>query len=444
MVELTVEPRYGRICTMFAYKSRIFDELLKDALEAKGAVVVRGPKWCGKTTTAEQIAKSAVYMHDPETAAQNLLTAQTRPSRLLAGDTPRLIDEWQDAPQLWDAIRYDVDHSHELGKFILTGSAVPPDKKKKKLIRHTGTGRFAWLTMRPMSLFESGESSGSVSLGDLLAGRETLGDSAPNKLEDIAYLTCRGGWPVAATMKRGRAALRQAFDYVDAIAESDISRVDDIERSAAFTRRLLKSLARLQGTQASISVIRSDLGPNEPKTFSENTIYEYVNALKKIFVLEDMPAWCPNLRCKTPVRTTDTHYFTDPSVATAALGLGPDDLMNDLKTFGFFFETLVARDLRTYADALDGSVSHYRDKSGLECDAVVHLRNGRYGLVEVKLGGERLIEEGVRTLNKLSNEIDEKRMPKPSFCMVVTAQGDFAYEIPDADVVVCPIGCLKP
>ena len=326
----------------------------------------------------------------------------------------------------------------------MTGSAVPPDKKKKKFIRHTGTGRFAWLTMRPMSLFESGESSGSVSLGELLAGRKALGDSAPNKLEDMAYLTCRGGWPVAATMKRGRAALRQAFDYVDAIAESDISRVDDIERSAGFTRRLLKSLARLQGTQASISVVRSDLGPNEPKTFSENTIYEYVNALKKIFVLEDMPAWCPNLRCKTPVRTADTHYFTDPSVATAALGLGPDDLMNDLKTFGFFFETLVARDLRTYAEALDGAVSHYRDKSGLECDAVVHLRNGHYGLVEVKLGGERLIEEGVRTLNKLSNEIDEKRMPKPSFCMVVTAQGDFAYDIPDAGVVVCPIGCLKP
>ena len=429
---------------MFIYKKRIFDALLKDALEAKGAVVVRGPKWCGKTTTAEQVAKSVVYMNDPESAEPNLLTAQMRPSRLLSGATPRLIDEWQDAPQLWDAIRYDVDHSHEFGKFILTGSAVPPEKKKKKLIRHTGTGRFAWLTMRPMSLFESGESTGSVSLGDLFDGRMELGDSAPNKLEDIAYLACRGGWPVAVTMKRGRAALRQAFDYVDAIAESDISRADDIERDAGFTRRLLKSLARLQGTQASVSVIRADLGPNEPNTFSENTIYEYINALKKIFVLEDMPAWCPNLRCKTPVRTADTRYFTDPSVATAALGLGPDELMNDLQTFGLFFEALVARDLRTYADALDGAVSHYRDKSGLECDAVVHLRDGRYGLVEVKLGGERLIGEAVRTLNRLSGEIDTKRMPKPSFCMVVTAQGDFAYEIPETGIIVCPVGCLKP
>ena len=429
---------------MFDYKTRIFDALLKDALESKGAVVVRGPKWCGKTTTAEQIAKSAVYIHDPETAEQNLLTAQTRPTRLLAGDKPRLIDEWQDAPQLWDAIRYDIDHSHEFGKYILTGSAVPPDKKRKKLMRHTGTGRFAWLTMRPMSLFESGESTGSVSLADLFAGRRTLGDSAPNKLEDVAYLACRGGWPVAATMRRGRAALRQAFDYVDAIAESDISRADGIERDAVFTRRLLRSLARLQGTQATMSVIRADLRPNETSTFSENTIYEYINALRKIFVLEDMPAWCPNLRCKTPVRTTDTRYFTDPSIATAALGLGPDDLMNDLKTFGLFFETLVARDLRTYADALDGSVSHYKDKSGLECDAVVHLRNGQYGLVEVKLGGETLIAEGVRSLNRLVGEIDTKRMPKPAFCMVVTAQGDFAYEMPDAGVLVCPVGCLKP
>ena len=429
---------------MFDYKQRVFDALLKDALEAKGAVVVRGPKWCGKTTTAEQIAKSAVYLHDPETAEQNLLTAQTRPSRLLAGETPRLIDEWQDAPQLWDAIRHDIDRSGAFGKYILTGSAVPPDKNRRKSIRHTGTGRFAWLTMRPMSLFESGESTGSVSLADMFAGRWTPGDSAPHKLEDVAYLACRGGWPVAATMKRGRAALRQAFDYVDAIAENDISRADDISRDPAFARRLLRSLARLQGTQATMSVIRADLRPNETSTFSENTIYEYINALKRIFVVEDMPAWCPNLRCKTPVRTTDTRYFADPSIATAALGLGPDDLMNDLKTFGLVFETLVARDLRTYADALDGSVSHYKDKSGLECDAVVHLRNGRYGLVEVKLGGEKLVAEGVRSLEKLAGEIDTKSMSKPSFLMIVTAQGDFAYEIPDSGVVVCPVGCLKP
>ena len=429
---------------MFTYKKRLFDGLLRELLEAKGAVVVRGPKWCGKTTTSEQAAKSVLYLDDPGTAEQNLLAAQTRPSRLLEGDRPRLIDEWQDAPQLWDAIRRDVDHSHELGQFILTGSAVPPDDEAKKMIKHSGTGRFAWLTMRPMSLFESGESSGGVSFGDLFAGRKSLGDAMPNKLEDIAYFTCRGGWPVAATMKRGKAALRQAFDYVDAIAERDISRVDGIRRDASFSRRLLKSLARLQGTQSAISVIRADLGANEPNTFSENTIYEYIAALRKIFVLEDMPAWCPNLRCKTPIRTTDTRYFTDPSIATAALGLGPDDLMNDLKSFGLFFETLVARDLRTYASVLDGAVSHYKDKSGLECDAVLHLRNGRYGLIEVKLGGERLIEEGAKMHCKLAREIDTKNMPEPSFRMIVVAQGDFAYERPSDGVIVCPIGALKP
>lgn len=428
---------------MKVYKNRVFDAILRDALDAKGAVLVEGAKWCGKTTTAEQIAKSVIYMNDPKRSQQYHMTAETNPQRLLEGRYPRLIDEWQTAPQLWDTIRFDVDHSNEDGKFILTGSAVPLDEDAKKKIKHSGTGRFAWVRMRPMSLFESLESSGSVSFSDLFSGKKSLGDACAHSLEEMAYLTCRGGWP-KATEKVGKSALRQAFDYVDAVVGVDISRADDVLRDSDLALRIMKALARLQGTQSSIGAIKADIAPNAPgRGIHENTIYSYIGALKKIFVIEDMPAWCPNLRCKTPVRTTDTRYFTDPSIATAAMGLGPDDLMNDLKTFGLFFETLVARDLRTYAAANDGKVSHYRDKSGLECDAVMHLRNGKYGLIEVKLGGESLIAEGRARLHKLAEEIDTKKMKEPSFLMIIVADGDYAYEEKDG-TLICPIGCLRP
>jgi predicted AAA+ superfamily ATPase len=428
---------------MINYKNRIFDAILHDALEAKGAVLIEGAKWCGKTTTAEQIAKSVIYMNDPKHREQYLMTAQTNPQRLLAGANPRLIDEWQRAPELWDTIRFDVDHSDLDGKYILTGSAAPLDEEAKKKIRHSGTGRFAWIKMRTMALFESLESSGSVSFADLFAGKRELGEAIPYTLEEMAYLTCRGGWP-RATGKSGKAALRQAFDYVDAIVNTDISRVDEVLRDPDLALRIMKSLARLQGTQSSVAAIRADLAPNAPKGgVHENTVYSYIGALKKIFVVEDMPAWCPNLRCKTPVRTADTRYFTDPSIATAALGLGPANLMDDLKTFGLLFETLVARDLRTYAAANDGKVSHYRDKSGLECDAVMHLRDGRYGLIEVKLGGEALVAEGRMKLNRLAGEIDTKKMKDPAFKMIVVAEGEFAYEEPDG-TLICPIGCLRP
>lgn len=427
---------------MKTYKNRIYDAILRDALEAKGAVLIEGAKWCGKTTTAEQIAQSVIYVNDPKQLKQNLVTAQTNPQRLLAGANPRLIDEWQIVPEIWDAIRFDVDHSDGDGKYILTGSAVPIGDEAKRKIRHSGTGRFAWIRMRPMSLFESLESSGSVSFADLFAGKGNLGDAKQHTLEEMAYLTCRGGWP-RATDKSGKAALRQAFDYVDAIVNTDISRVDSVLRDPDLSIRIMKSLARLQGTQASVSAIKADLAPNAPNAVHENTVYSYVGALKKMFVVEDMPAWCPNLRCKTPVRTTDTRYFTDPSIATAALGLGPDGLMDDLKTFGFLFETLVARDLRTYAAANDGKVSHYRDKSGLECDAVMHLRDGRYGLIEVKIGGEALIADGLKKLNRLASEIDTKTMKEPAFRMIVVAEGEYAYEESDG-TLICPIGCLKP
>ena len=428
---------------MQTYKNRVFDEIIRDALDAKGAVLIEGAKWCGKTTTAEQAAKSVIYINDPKYREQYVMTAQTNPQRLLAGDNPRLIDEWQIAPELWDAIRFDVDHSDKDGKYILTGSAVPLDEEAKKKIHHSGTGRFAWIRMRPMSLYESLESSGSVSFSDLFAGRRTLGDAMPHTLEEMAYLTCRGGWP-KATGKSGKAALRQAFDYVDAIVNTDISRVDEVLRDPDLAMRIMTSLARLQGTQASVTAIRSDLAPNVcGGGVHANTVYSYVGALKKIFVVEDMPAWCPNLRRKTPIRTTDTRYFTDPSIATAALGLGPGNLMDDLKTFGLLFETLVARDLRTYAAANDGRVSHYRDKSGLECDAVMHLRDGRYGLIEVKIGGASLIAEGRAKLKRLANEIDTRKMTEPAFRMIVVAEGDFAYEEPDG-TLICPISCLKP
>ncbi len=424
---------------MANYRNRIMDELLKDKLEAAGAVLIEGPKWCGKTTTAEQIAQSVIYMADTEKREQNMLYARIEPDRILGGKSPRLVDEWQIAPILWDAIRYRVDHSDELGRFILTGSAVPADRSE---MTHTGTGRFAWLRMRPMSLWESGESSGEVSIASLFDGKPLyIADSEAHKLEDIAFLACRGGWPQAVSLERRKAALEQAFNYLDAVVESDISRVDGVARDPDRTRLLMQSYARLQGTQATSAVIMADMAPND--RLSDVTLNSYLKALRKIFVIEDMPAWNPNLRAKVAIRTSDTRYFVDPSIATAALGLGPSALIDELPTFGFVFETLVMRDLRVYAGALAGEVRHYKDKSGLECDAVVRLRDGRYGLVEVKIGGPRLVDEGAQNLNELAARIDTKRMKKPSFKMVVTAVGECAFARDDG-IYVCPIGCLRP
>lgn len=423
---------------MKKYRARIADRLLQSKLEGKGAVLVEGAKWCGKTTTAEQLAKSVLYLADPEFSRQYLDMAAIHPSHLLAGNTPRLLDEWQLAPQLWDAIRFEVDHREEWGQFILTGSAVPPVTNE---IHHTGTGRIARLKMRPMSLFESGESNGSVSLHSLfMEGVSIVGDSHLS-LEELAYLVCRGGWPVTTEM-RPSVALEQAFDYCDAVVHSDISRVDHVARNPERVKRLMQSYARLQGTQAATTVIRTDMLANDNSSLDEDTVQAYIGALKQIFVIEDMPAWNPNLRSKTAIRTSDTRYYSDPSIATASLGLGPNDLMADLNTFGLLFETLCIRDLRVYADACNGQVYHYRDASGLECDAVVHLRNGSYGLVEIKLGGERLIEEGVSSLSKLADRIDTTHMKNPSFKMVLTATGEYAYRRKDG-ILVVPVACLR-
>lgn len=423
---------------MKEYKKRIADKLLKYRLEEVGAVLIEGPKWCGKTTTAEQQAKSVLYMADPDNQKSYIEMADLRIKMLLKGDNPRLIDEWQIIPQIWDAIRFDVDHRGEEGLYVLTGSAVPASTEN---IHHTGTGRFAWITMRTMTLWESGESTGEVSLAELFRGNPDIAGFNKLKIEDIAYVVCRGGWPSSVSKNR-RAALRQAYDYYDAVVKTDISRVDEVSRNSDRTRLLLRSYARSQGGQVSIGAIRQDMMANDDETLADKTVQSYIGALKKIFVIEDMPAWNPNLRSKTAIRSADTRYFVDPSIAVAALGLGPEDLVNDLETFGLLFETLCVRDLRVYADALDGMVYHYRDKNGLECDAVIHLRNGAYGLVEIKLGGAAAIEKGASTLMELASKIDTTKMKVPAFLMILTAVGDYAYQRKDG-IYVVPVGCLK-
>ncbi|MDE6715484.1 MAG: DUF4143 domain-containing protein, partial [Muribaculaceae bacterium] len=400
-----------------------------------------GPKWCGKTTTAEQFSASKVMLAktDVKNNFRNLLEIDT--DAALSGETPMLIDEWQTVPKLWDAVRYTVDSRRKMGQFILTGSAVP-DKDAESEREHSGTGRFAWLTMRPMSLYESGESNGKIALGDLFNVPNKILEKNSLQLNDIAYLICRGGWPMAVDLPE-EAALEQAFDYYDAVTKEDITRADGVKRASTKVQRLMRAYARHQGTQASIATLKEDLKSNDTDTINEDTISSYLEALRKIFVIEDMPAWNPNLRSKTAIRTADTRYFVDPSIATAALGLGPADLINDLNTMGFLFETMCVRDLRVYAEALNGKVYHYRDKSGLECDAVVHLRNGQYGLIEIKLGGESLINDGANTLNSLESQIDTTRMKAPAFKMILTATGEYAYRRPEDGIYVVPLGCLK-
>lgn len=423
---------------MKEYRKRIADELLEKKLKGKGAVLIQGPKWCGKTTTAEQIAGSILYMAKPEDKYQNVSLADLNPSLLLVGETPRLIDEWQIAPKLWDAVRFEVDHRGEEGQFILTGSSVPANMDE---VTHTGTGRFSFLTMRPMSLYESGESNGSISIKELFNNSSNLSGINELDLEDIAFLCCRGGWPRSIFMDKD-IALEQAYDYYTAVVNSDISKVDGVNRNPERVKNLMRSYARNIGSQVSNETLRNDIINNDSFSLDTDTVLSYINALKKIFVVEEALAWNPNLRSKTAIRTTDTRYFVDPSIAVASLGLGPDDLINDLNTFGLIFESLCIRDLRVYAESINGSVYHYRDASDLECDAVIHLRNGLYGLIEIKLGGDKLINEGAENLIKMKNKIDVKKMKEPSFLMVLTAIGKYAYQRDDG-VYVIPIGCLK-
>lgn len=425
---------------MVNYKQRIADVLLERKLAGKGAVLIDGPKWCGKTTTARQIAQSELNLGDSSILTNARTALQVNPSALTNGKTPRLIDEWQTIPQLWDIVRSEVDKRQSFGQFVMTGSSVPPEQEK---IQHSGTGRIARVSMRPMSLWESGESSGTVSMADLFEDKAIDTQGNPLGLEKIAFLICRGGWP-QATFLTGDIALDQARDYYEAIYQTDIHRVDKTRRNSNRTRLLLRSYARHQGQAVSMKRLCDDIKENDNMSITYETVSDYVDALKKLFVIEDMPAWNPNLRSKSAIQVSDTRYFTDPSIAAAALYVGPGDLINDLKAMGMFFESMAVRDLRVYADALDGEIFHFRNAEGLECDAVLHRRNGTYGLIEIKLGGAELIEKGATTLCRLAEKINTDKMQRPSFKLVLTAVGEYSYRRPQDDVWVVPIGCLRP
>lgn len=416
------------------YLPRISDRLLDRKLHTTGAVLITGCKWCGKTMSAEQMAKSVIYMQDPDRSATYLAMADTKPSLLLNGPEPRLIDEWQMAPVLWDAVRHEVDRRRKQGQFILTGSAVPLDNATA----HTGTGRIARMMMRTMSLYESKDSNGAISLKALFDGTQEEGAESPISVEEMSYLICRGGWPMSLTLPR-EYALDVARDYVDAIVEEDVSRVDNTERNPQRVQTLLRSLSRNICTMASNTTILADFG-DTGTSMSMPTLDSYLNALRRIFVIEDVPAWSPALRSKTALRTSSKRNFVDPSIAAASLRMNPERLLNDFNTFGFLFESLCDRDMRVYAQANDGDIYHYRDKNELEADIIIALRDGRWAPVEVKLG-QKQIEEAAAHLIKLSEKIDSDKMDRPSFMMVLTA-GEYAYRRKDG-VWVVPLGCLR-
>ncbi len=416
------------------YLPRICDNLLSKKLRHTGAVLITGPKWCGKTATATVASKSIIFMQDPDRGSAYLKAADVKPSILLEGEVPHLIDEWQMAPVLWDAVRFAVDQRQEMGQFILTGSAVPLDNSTM----HTGTGRISRLRMHTMSLYESQESNGAISLRDLFEGKPISIATSNLSIEQIAFAICRGGWPASVKIK-GNDALELAKDYVEDIIHQDISRVDGVDKNPKRVQLLLRSLARNISTMASNVTIMKDLEGDE-KGITAPTLDVYMNALRRIFVVEDQPAWSPSMRSKTAIRTASKRQFTDPSIASAVLRTTPKGLLEDFNTFGFLFESLCTRDMRIYAQANDGEVFHYRDKSGLESDMIVALNDGRWAAIEVKLGNKQ-IDEAAEHLKELACKVDEAKMGKPTFMMVLTG-GEFAYQRPDG-VLVVPIGCLK-
>jgi predicted AAA+ superfamily ATPase len=417
------------------YIKRISDEKLKLLLGAKGAVLIEGPKWCGKTRSAEEIAKSVLYMQDPDTSKANILTAKTKPSLLLEGETPRLLDEWQVTPELWNAVRFAVDKRRANGQFILTGSVIPARTEDM----HTGTGRIARMKMRTMSLFETQDSTGEISLGALFDGKTNMEGKSNLSVEQLAFIINRGGWPAVARERNEKTALAVANDYLEAIANEDISRADGVEKNPDRVKSLLRSLSRNISSEAKTTTILNDLIDND-EALSQVTVDLYISALKKIFVIEDLLAWSVSLRSKSAIRTTAKRHFTDPSIAAAALRATPKRLLSDFKTFGFLFESLCIRDLRVYADSIDGSVYHYRDKSGLEIDAVIQLADGRWGAAEIKMGAGE-IEDASENLLKLKKKVDTGRVNEPSFLMVLTGT-DYAFQMRNG-VWVVPLGCLK-
>ncbi len=426
------------------YIFRMQDDLLQEQLEYSGAVLIEGPKWCGKTTTATQQARSVLRLQDPSTRDSLLATASIKPSLLLKGETPRLIDEWQIAPQLWDAVRVEVDDRQEMGQFILTGSnSVDPSK-----IMHSGTGRIARLKMYPMSLLESQESTGVVSLKALFDNPMMDIDGAESKMtiEQLIFAACRGGWPAAVTAKSDRAKLMVAKNYLDSLCATDISTIDDTKRDGTITRALLRSYARNISTLAKTNSLQKDIVANYA-SISLPTVDSYLRALQRLYVIEDMPAWCPAVRSASAMRNGVKREFCDPSIAVAALDLSPEMLQMDLKTFGFIFETMAVRDLRVYSQRLRGSLAYYHDRYDLEADAVLHIADGRFALIEIKLGS-REIEEGAEHLITLRNLIrehneKEKQMPirEPDLMIVLTG-GTMAYTRADG-VKVIPLACLR-
>jgi predicted AAA+ superfamily ATPase len=417
------------------YLPRLCDVELQMALKSSGAVLIEGAKWCGKTSTATHASESVVYLQDPDHARAYQAIADTKPSLLLKGTTPRLLDEWQVAPVLWDAVRFEVDQRTEPGQFILTGSAVPMESETA----HTGTGRISRIKMRTMSLFESKESNGQISLSALFAGKqEDISALSDLTIEKMAFILCRGGWPASISIE-GIPACRMAIDYVEAIINQDVSRVDNVEKNPERVRLLLRSLARNISTTSTFQTIRKDMEATDIG-LSDKTIQTYMNALRRIFVIEDLPAWAPSLRSKTAIRTSEKRHFVDPSIATAVLRTNPNGILADFTFFGFLFEALCTRDIRIYAQAIDGDVFHYRDKSGLETDLIVRLRDGRWAAIEVKLGTKQ-IEEAAKNLLTLKSKINEESMGKESFLMILTG-GQYAYQRKDG-IWIVPIGCLK-
>ncbi len=420
------------------YYKRIADTILQDRLRTAGAVLIKGIKWSGKSTTAEQVAKSVVYMQNNKTKEQNIALAKSAPDIFLEGETPRLIDEWQIIPFIWDQIRFEVDHRKKKGQFILTGSSTPVEENAYD---HSGIGRIVPMTMRTMSLFESGDGNGRISLGALFENPDNFtATSCPLGLRDYAYLLCRGGWPEALGLERDD-ALEQVYNFYRGLVEEDINKMFKRRKNPERIRRLMRSYARAVSTETSTARIRADISSNDEDTFDEDTVTSYINAFTKLFVIEELPAWNTNLRSRTAIRETNTRHFTDPSIGVAALGIGPEDLIRDLETFGLFFESMCVRDLRVYSESLKGEVFHYRDARGREADAIIHLRNGKWAAVEVKLSSSESIDEGAKHLLDIASDIDTDKEKAPAFLMVLTAT-PYAYRREDG-VFVVPLGCLR-
>lgn len=422
------------------YVKRIIDKEIKKKLAVMGAVVIKGPKWCGKTTSAKKISKSVIEMQNPEMAENYMELAATKPSLLLEGEKPRLIDEWQIAPTLWNAVRYDVDKTGRKGQYILTGSATPNDINDKYL--HSGVGRFSFINMKPFSLYESNESNGKISLKDIFDKKVNI-DGIRSELtyEKLAYALCRGGWPASLGLDEEN-ALEISKSYIDVLCESDISKVDNISRNPRLARTILRAYSRQISTIDSDKTLYEDVMSNYAEV-TERTIIEYLHALERLYIIEEIDSWNPNIRSKTAIRSSKKKTMVDPSLAVAALGVSPKDLMLDINTFGLLFENLVDRDLSIYVNGIGGYIEHYRDRYGLECDSVIHLNDGRYGLIEVKLGSMKGIKEAEEHLLKLKSLIEKnKKMRKPEFLMIITGITDIAYTT-NNDIMVVPIGCLK-